>query len=123
MWDTLDFSCCGIGEGHTEAVGAIAIASRKSTYDSNTAFIITGGGDKVLKRWKFPKEILLKPHQSSLTDDSAEEKKRVVIELQATHSIRAHDKDINAIAVAPNDAIIATGSQDRLVLHKISNII
>jgi U3 small nucleolar RNA-associated protein 13 len=93
-------------------VGAVAIASRKSTYDSNTAFIITGGGDKVLKRWKFPKEILLKP-QSSLTNESSEEKKQLIIELQATHSIRAHDKDINAIAVAPNDAIIATGSQDR----------
>jgi len=35
--------------------------------------------------------------------------------LQCSHSVRAHDKDINTVAVSPNDALVATGSQDKLI--------
>lgn len=33
--------------------------------------------------------------------------------LRATAGVAAHDKDINALAVSPNDALICTASQDR----------
>jgi len=33
--------------------------------------------------------------------------------LCATAAAAAHDKDINAVAVAPNDALVVTASQDR----------
>ena len=33
--------------------------------------------------------------------------------LRATAAVAAHDKDINALAVSPNDALICTASQDR----------
>ena len=33
--------------------------------------------------------------------------------LRATAAAAAHDKDINAVAVAPNDALLVTASQDR----------
>lgn len=32
-----------------------------------------------------------------------------------SHSIRAHDKDINTLACAPNDSIVVSGSQDKLI--------
>lgn len=32
--------------------------------------------------------------------------------LTATHSVRAHEKDINTLAISPNDALIASGSHD-----------
>lgn len=30
-----------------------------------------------------------------------------------TAAVAAHDKDINAVAVSPNDALVVTASQDR----------
>lgn len=33
--------------------------------------------------------------------------------MRVTAAVAAHDKDINAIAVAPNDAFVASASQDR----------
>jgi WD40 repeat protein len=35
--------------------------------------------------------------------------------MTCTHSVRAHDKDVNCTAIAPNDAIVATGSQDKTI--------
>jgi U3 small nucleolar RNA-associated protein 13 len=32
-----------------------------------------------------------------------------------THGIRAHDKDINTLAVSPNDSLVASGSQDKTI--------
>ena len=34
-------------------------------------------------------------------------------QLRLTAVVAAHDKDINALAVSPNDALICTASQDR----------
>ncbi len=36
-----------------------------------------------------------------------------VRELRVTAAVSAHDKDINAVAVSPNDAFVCTASQDR----------
>ena len=37
-----------------------------------------------------------------------------------TAAVSAHDKDINAIAVSPNDAFVCTASQDRTAkVHRL----
>jgi len=38
-----------------------------------------------------------------------------LVKLQALHTAVAHDKDVNSVAVSPNDSLIATGSQDKTV--------
>ncbi len=38
-----------------------------------------------------------------------------VAQLAVQRTWRAHEKDINSVAVSPNDALIATGSADRTV--------
>ena len=38
-----------------------------------------------------------------------------VLQLAVQRTWKAHDKDINSVAVSPNDALIATGSADRTV--------
>lgn len=35
--------------------------------------------------------------------------------LRATATVAAHDKDVNAVAIAPNDSLVCTASQDRTV--------
>jgi U3 small nucleolar RNA-associated protein 13 len=37
------------------------------------------------------------------------------LHLSCTHSVRAHDKDVNTVAVSPNDALMASGSQDKSI--------
>lgn len=39
--------------------------------------------------------------------------------LRAIAAVAAHDKDINALAVSPNDAFICTASQDRTAKAKL----
>jgi U3 small nucleolar RNA-associated protein 13 len=98
LWSTSTSKCVALAAGHTDAVSSIALSHRLSTYASNCAIFVSGGGDKVLKRWRLLSEF------DSYPGDP--------IELSPTHSVRAHDKDINTIAISPNDALIATGSHD-----------
>jgi len=101
LWDLETRKCIAIGEGHTDAVGSIGISQKPSTYLSKKAFIVTGAMDKVLKKW---------PISLSLNVKSIAPSKLI-----SSDSVRAHDKDINTIAVSPNDSLIATGSQDKLI--------
>lgn len=73
-----------------------------------TGFLMTGSADKTLKVWDIPssKGPKKKRAQQAL---SAEGITRAV----SRYTAAAHDKDINAVAVAPNSRILATGSQDR----------
>jgi len=112
LWDLETRKCIAIGEGHTDAVGSIGISQKPSTYLSKKAFIVTGAMDKVLKKW---------PISSSL---NAKNLSTVPSKLVSSDSVRAHDKDINTIAVSPNDSLIATGSQDKLIkLWNSSNLL
>lgn len=104
LWDLSSQQCIAIGSGHTDSVGSIGISQRSSTYLSKQAAIVTGAMDKVLKRW---------PISGLLTQWNASE--ATPLELFNSHSVRAHEKDINTIAVSPNDTLVATGSQDKLI--------
>jgi U3 small nucleolar RNA-associated protein 13 len=99
VWDLLTYQCIAHGEGHADSVSSVGISQRLSTYQSKQSFIISAGMDKVIKRWNF--------HPSAIASSSTT--------LQSSHSIRAHEKDINSVAIAPNDSMIASGSQDKLI--------
>ncbi|ORX94019.1 WD40 repeat-like protein [Basidiobolus meristosporus CBS 931.73] len=87
------FKCVGTCVGHTEAIGAVAI-SRKST-----DFMITGSQDRTIKCWDISELDFENP------DDS--------FKPHAMYTFKAHEKDINSVAIAPNDKYFATGSQDK----------
>jgi WD40 repeat protein len=59
--------------------------------------IYSGAGDKILKRWPLPM--------------GAEGLTKLVV----SHNVRGHDKDINTLAVSPNDSMAASGSQDKTI--------
>ncbi|KAI9311096.1 WD40-repeat-containing domain protein [Dichotomocladium elegans] len=88
------FKCAGICIGHTESVGAIALPHR------STSFIITGSQDRTIKYW----------HLGELNLDNPSDSYRP----RSLYTHQGHEKDINTIAIAPNDKLFATGSQDKL---------
>lgn len=88
--------CVAQGLGHVLGVGSI-VCSRTSK-----AFVVTGSQDCTIKLWPIPE---------SLSDLSKKDKIAV---LSSSQTVKAHDKDINSVAVSPDDKLIATGSQDKL---------
>ncbi|CAG8469134.1 6057_t:CDS:10 [Paraglomus occultum] len=100
LW-TVDFEaeetikCVGICSGHAEAIGAVALSKK------DASFCITGSRDRTVKYWD-----LQKLDRLSSTDS---------FRPKAFYTHLAHDKDINSIAIAPNDKIFATASQDKTV--------
>jgi U3 small nucleolar RNA-associated protein 13 len=89
--------CVGECVGHAESVSAVALSRRKQ---QAPLFMITGSQDCTVKRWDL----------SPLAQHNSE-----MVKLKSIYTHKAHEKDINSIAVAPNDRMFATGSQDKSV--------
>ncbi|XP_006893907.1 PREDICTED: transducin beta-like protein 3 [Elephantulus edwardii] len=89
--------CVAQGSGHTHSVGTICCSRLKES------FLVTGSQDCTVKVWPLPETLLSK---------SMVPIKNPVL-LQAKTTQRCHEKDINSVAIAPNDRLLATGSQDR----------
>ncbi|KAL4239924.1 Transducin (beta)-like 3 [Mactra antiquata] len=84
-------SCLALGQGHTNAVGALAMSRVKPT------FFVSGSEDCTLKLWTIPPKM-----------DSS-----IITEIHSSVTEKAHDKTICSVAVAPNDKFIASGSSDK----------
>lgn len=85
--------------GHTDAVGAVAFHSRRATGAAG-GFLVTGSADRTVKIWTVPSA----DHQPDGTGP---------LRCKSEFTQLAHQKDINAVAVSPNDRMFATASQDR----------
>eukprot|EP00980_Cylindrotheca_fusiformis_P006170 scaffold1319_cov126-Cylindrotheca_fusiformis.AAC.59 len=110
IWRVNSSQCIAIATGHTEPIGACGLSRRIGRYEvggkaasnGGGAFAVTASLDRTLKRWDLP----------GLDQVS---KSTEIHELSAASSARGHDKDINIVAIAPNDSLVATGSQDKTV--------
>ncbi|XP_059142693.1 transducin beta-like protein 3 isoform X2 [Physella acuta] len=91
--DTGFVTCLGVGRGHTQAVQSVALAR----HSARPTYVLSGGVDMTLKVWSFPAETDITPMAT----------------LRVAATEHAHDKDINCLAVAPNDKLIASGSYDK----------
>lgn len=101
VWSVADRVCVAVGEGHTDAVGSVVMSRSRASYSSRAAFVVSGGADKILKRWQLPVHSFDRPGHCT--------------KLICTHSVRAHEKDINSVAVSPNDSMVASASQDKTI--------
>ncbi|OQS00858.1 U3 small nucleolar RNA-associated protein [Achlya hypogyna] len=102
VWDLATFACVAVGVAGAESLGAVAIAQKMHHYSpAGGAFFVTGSTDKTMKLWS------LAPVQQRSGNGIAT--------LSATAATKAHEKDVNAVAVAPNDRLVASGSQDKLI--------
>lgn len=91
-------TCVAMGGGHANSVGAISCSRLKES------FIVSGSQDLTLKIWKLPESISSKQVKGQLPGMEG---------LHAACTEKAHDKDINSIAVSPNDKLVVSGSQDK----------
>ncbi|KAJ2792487.1 U3 small nucleolar RNA-associated protein [Coemansia linderi] len=97
--------CVATAVGHAKAVGAVCLAQ-----GAGCPFMITGSEDRTVKMWDLsPLSSLFDSPQraAALVSESGP------VKLRSTYTFQAHEKDINSICVAPNDAVFATGSQDK----------
>ncbi|KAI9030358.1 WD40-repeat-containing domain protein [Hyaloraphidium curvatum] len=83
----------GTCTGHTEAIGAVSLSKKSG------GFVLTGSQDRTVKMWD------LKAAESG--------KGGAVKKLSSIYTVKAHERDINSIAVAPNDRVFASASQDK----------
>lgn len=95
--ETTNWDCIGSAIGHVESIGAVA-CSRK-----DSSFLITASQDRTAKIWDLA-SLIASPTPSS---DEA------LPALRSLTTLKIHDKDINSLDIAPNDKLLASGSQDR----------
>ena len=106
-----DYVCVGVCEGHAESVGAIAF-SRKLEMEHAPRFLFTGSQDRTIKMWDVSDVSTTSPN------DGTEP-----VRCKSLTTFIAHDKDINALDVSPDDRLLASGSQDRTVkIFKITHV-
>uniref|UniRef100_A0A8C7Z1G8 Transducin beta like 3 n=1 Tax=Oryzias sinensis TaxID=183150 RepID=A0A8C7Z1G8_9TELE len=89
--DSGQVCCVAQGTSHTNAVGSISCSRMKAS------FVATGSQDCTVKVWDLPPDL------------SSED----ICQLTPRTTEKAHDKDVNSVAVSPNDKLLASGSQDR----------
>ncbi|CAJ0854716.1 11188_t:CDS:10 [Entrophospora sp. SA101] len=87
--------CLGVCVGHTEAVGSVVMSKKTEN------FCISGSADRTIKYWDL----------SSIDKSDPDENHKP----KSLYTHHAHDKDINTIAISPNEKIFATGSQDKTI--------
>eukprot|EP00613_Pedinella_sp_CCMP2098_P073786 CAMPEP_0171912904 /NCGR_PEP_ID=MMETSP0993-20121228/11422_1 /TAXON_ID=483369 /ORGANISM="non described non described, Strain CCMP2098" /LENGTH=881 /DNA_ID=CAMNT_0012546823 /DNA_START=1 /DNA_END=2646 /DNA_ORIENTATION=- len=108
LWEVATGACVMVCVGHTQAVAAVALSRKLQSYATGNAFFFTGSGDRTLKRWKLLGQ---KEKANQLAADAPAPPFQPTSDI----NVRAHEKDINHICVAPNDSLVATSSQDKTV--------
>ena len=106
---TSSFECFAIFTGHAETIGAISLPNNAPPIDSAAykdplshppQFLFTGSQDKTIKKWD------IVPKSSGASGKKGP---------RAIYTRRAHEKEINAIAINHNSTLFASASQDRTV--------
>eukprot|EP01029_Cantina_marsupialis_P018308 TRINITY_DN41_c0_g3_i1.p1 TRINITY_DN41_c0_g3~~TRINITY_DN41_c0_g3_i1.p1 ORF type:complete len:1230 (-),score=445.76 TRINITY_DN41_c0_g3_i1:220-3909(-) len=99
--------CVGVFAGHQDSLSTCCFSKKRHGFESNEGqpFCVTAGEDRTLKLWK-------------IRDFVQGGKENLTVKASAT--VVAHQKDVNCVTVAPNDRVVATGSQDKTIkLYKI----
>jgi U3 small nucleolar RNA-associated protein 13 len=109
--------CIAVCEGHTESVGAVACTSATR---GSEAFVISGSRDTTLKVWHVGDPTDELPDGADDVDDDGlvvrdDSRGNEPARPRAVTTRSAHDKEINCVAVSPDDKLVASGSQDRTI--------
>lgn len=132
-----NWRCVAICDGHTESVGAVAMARQTQDIPGENApalgdvedhengrstrlkFAFTGSQDRTIKMWDLPcisTAVKSSPPLSSKFDSDPEFREIGeigTVRCKSLFTLKAHEKDINSLDVSPNDRFLASGSQDK----------
>lgn len=129
IWDVATGACVGVCEGHTESVGAVSFPCKASNFMranpskeggasvGSTSWVASGSKDRTIKVWQLGPLLskLPSPRPDGWSIETAPIFKQAVHSARTISAAVAHEKDINAIAVAPHDRLIASASQDKTI--------
>ncbi|CAB4255173.1 similar to Saccharomyces cerevisiae YLR222C UTP13 Nucleolar protein, component of the small subunit (SSU) processome containing the U3 snoRNA that is involved in processing of pre-18S rRNA [Maudiozyma barnettii] len=87
--------------GHSASVTAISFPN--VILHGYPEYLLTGSNDLTIKKWKIPKPSTNTSEKESLTHTIN----------TSEYTRHAHEKDINALSIAPNDSVFATASYDK----------
>lgn len=100
------YTCIGICEGHAESIGAIVMPQHRQENSESLSFMFTGSQDRTIKMWDLTDLTTLGSRAEVSPTES-------VVRCRSLTTLKAHDKDINSLDVAPNNRLLVSGSQDR----------
>ncbi|KZO96248.1 WD40 repeat-like protein [Calocera viscosa TUFC12733] len=99
-----EWTCVALCEGHTESVGAVALSRNPPA--AGKGFMLTGSQDRTIKLWDLSS--LAPGAEGAGWPDQPLRPKSLA-------TLKAHEKDINALDIAPHDRLVASASQDKTV--------
>lgn len=95
--DTEKFEIYAKFTGHSASVTAVGLPN--VTLKGWPEFLLTASNDLTIKKWNIPKP-----------SDKNNDVHNIKV---SEYTRRAHEKDINALSISPNDALFATASYDK----------
>ena len=108
VWHLERDTCVAVGTGHLSSVNAVALGAKAAP------FVVTGGADKLLRVWALDELWAALGSCDNGTTDGAAQAPHKAIKLKVSATVAAHEKELNCVAVAPNNRFVASGGADRV---------
>ena len=89
-----EWAAIAVCEGHAESIGSVAFSRGASA----PPFMVTASQDRTIKLWDL----------SSVSSAASEP-----VKPSSLITLKIHEKDINAVDIAPNNALLLSASQDK----------